>query len=64
MGGGPREAVTGVVIHDVQSRGAFRSVDGFDGRRDSGFHLTGSIGHLEEVNQGADVWIEFALSAL
>jgi uncharacterized lipoprotein YmbA len=59
----PRQTVTGLVIQEMQSRGVFRCVDAFDGRGTPEFVLTGSIGHLEEVDQGAEVWVEVALSA-
>jgi len=59
----PRRAVTGAVVQQMQSSGAFRSVDLFDGRGTPECLLTGTIDHLEEVDEGAKVSIEVSLSA-
>lgn len=58
----PRHAVTGAVIQQMQSRGVFQSVYRFDGRGSPDCLLTGSIDHLEEVDQGSVVTIEVGLS--
>jgi uncharacterized lipoprotein YmbA len=59
----PRRAVTGAVVQQMQSSGVFRSVDLFDGRGTPECLLTGTIDHLEEVDEGAKVSIEVSLSA-
>jgi ABC-type uncharacterized transport system auxiliary subunit len=59
----PRRAVTGAVVQQMQLSGVFRSVDLFDGRGTPECLLTGTIDHLEEVDEGAKVSIEVSLSA-
>ncbi len=59
----PRRAVTGAVIHEMQSRGVFRSVDLLDGRGTPEWLVTGAIDHLEEIDEGTNVSIEVGLSA-
>ena len=59
----PRRAVTGAIIQQMQSSGAFKSVELFDGRGTPECLLTGTIDHLEEVDEGAKVSIEVSLSA-
>lgn len=59
----PRSAVTDAVIQQIQSRGIFQSVDLFDGRGTPECLVTGTIDHLEEVDQGTNISIEVSLSA-
>jgi len=59
----PRRAVTDAVIQQIQSRGIFQSVDLFDGRGTPECLVTGTIDHLEEVDQGTNISIEISLSA-
>jgi len=59
----PRRAVTDAVLRQIMSRGIFQSVDQFDGRGNPEFLLTGTLDHLEEVDQGTNVSIEVGLSA-
>jgi hypothetical protein len=46
----------------MQSRGIFRSVDSYSGQT-AEYLLTGTLDHLEEVDQGSHVSIEAGLSA-
>ena len=59
----PRQAVTAAVIRELQARGMFQSVEQFDGRGSPDCLLTGTLDHLEEVDDGASVSIEIGLSA-
>jgi ABC-type uncharacterized transport system auxiliary subunit len=59
----PRRAVTDAVLRQIQSQGIFQSVDQFDGRGNPEFLMTGTLDHLEEVDQGTNVSIEVGLSA-
>ena len=59
----PRKVVTAAVIRELQARGMFQSVDSFDGRGSPDCLLTGTLDHLEEVDDGASVSIEVGLSA-
>jgi uncharacterized lipoprotein YmbA len=59
----PRQAVSMAVIHELQARGAFRSVALFDGHGSPDWVVTGAIDHMEEVDDGANVSVEIALSA-
>jgi hypothetical protein len=59
----PRRAVTVAVIHEMQSRGIFRSVDLFDGRETPDCLMTGAIDHLEEIDEGTNVSVVVGLSA-
>ena len=59
----PRKVVTAAVIRELQARGMFQSVDSFDGRESPDCLLTGTLDHLEEVDDGASVSIEVGLSA-
>ena len=58
----PRRAVTSAMVRSMRSRGGFRSVDVYNGTT-SDYMLTGTIDHLEEVDDGTAVWVEVALSA-
>jgi len=59
----PRRAVTAAMVRELQGRGLFRSVDLFDGRGSPECLLTGTVDHLEEVDQGTNVLTEVTLSA-
>jgi len=59
----PRGEVTGAIIRAIQSRGGFQSVDLYDGTGTRDCLLTGTIDHMEEVDDRAGVWVEVALSA-
>jgi cholesterol transport system auxiliary component len=58
----PRRTVTSAMIQQMQSRGIFRSVDSYSGQT-AEYLLTGTLDHLEEVDQGSHVSIEAGLSA-
>ena len=59
----PRSAVTNALIDGMQARGVFRSVHLFDGRGTSDYLVTGTLDHLEEIDQGHDVFIKVGVSA-
>jgi uncharacterized lipoprotein YmbA len=54
----PRSAVTNAVVQNMQTGGAFQAVHLFDGREASDYLITGTLDHLEEVDQGHDVFVE------
>jgi ABC-type uncharacterized transport system auxiliary subunit len=59
----PRGSVTDAFVRALQARGTFKSVHAFDGRTPSEYLVTGSLDHLEEVDQGRDVFVTVGLSA-
>ncbi len=59
----PRHVVTSAMVREMQARGLFQSVDVFDGRQSPECLVTGTLDHLEEVDQGGAVSIEVSLSA-
>ena len=59
----PRSTVTSAFLAALQSRGIFQSVYLFDGRNASDYLITGTLDHLEEVDQGKQVFINVAISA-
>lgn len=59
----PRSAITSTLVQNLQARGLFESVHLFDGRATSDYLVTGTLDHLEEVDQGHDVFISVAVSA-
>jgi uncharacterized lipoprotein YmbA len=59
----PRRVVTAAIVREMQSRTLFQTVDLFDGRGSPECLVTGTIDHLEEVDQGTNVSIEVSLSA-
>ena len=59
----PRRAATNAMVGEMRSRGAFQSVDFYDGSATCDWIVSGTLDHLEEVDEGADVWIEVGLSA-
>ena len=59
----PRSAITRAMAQNLQARGLFESVHLFDGRTTADYLVTGTLDHLEEVDQGHDVFISVAVSA-
>ena len=59
----PRGAVTSAVVQNMQTGGVFQTVHLFDGREASDYLVTGTLDHLEEVDQGHDVSVEVRVSA-
>jgi len=59
----PRRAATNAMVNEMRSRGTFQSVDLYDGSTTCDWIVSGTLDHLEEVDEGADVWIEVGLSA-
>jgi cholesterol transport system auxiliary component len=59
----PRRTVTTAMIRDLQASGIFQSVDMFDGRGSPDYVLTGTLDHLEELDNGTSVSTEVGLSA-
>jgi uncharacterized lipoprotein YmbA len=59
----PRSAVTNALVQTLQAQGVFQSVRLFDGRATPDYLITGTLDHLEEVDQGHDVFINVGLSA-
>ena len=59
----PRRAATNAMVSEMRARGAFQSVDLYDGGSTCEWIVSGTLDHLEEVDESADVWIEVGLSA-
>ena len=59
----PRRAATSAIVSEMRARGAFQSVDLYDGSTTCDWIVSGTLDHLEEVDEGADVFIEVGLSA-
>ncbi|HUL51965.1 MAG TPA: ABC-type transport auxiliary lipoprotein family protein [Opitutaceae bacterium] len=59
----PRRAATNAMVNEMRSRGVFQSVDLYDGSPACDWIVSGTLDHLEEVDEGAEVWIEVGLSA-
>jgi ABC-type uncharacterized transport system auxiliary subunit len=59
----PRSAVTTAFVQVLESRSIFRSVHSSDGRAISDYLITGTLDHLEEVDQGHRVFINVSISA-
>ena len=59
----PRSAVTNAVAQNIRDRQIFSTVQVFDGRGASDYLVTGTIDHLEEVDQDHDVVVDVSLSA-
>ena len=62
-GDDPRQAVAAALIRELQAKAMFESAEPYDGRRTSDFVITGSLDHLEEVDNGKSVSVEVGLSA-
>ena len=59
----PRRVVTAEMVEGIQARGLFQSVDMFDGRGSPKYLVTGTLDHLDELEEGTSVSIEVSLSA-
>jgi ABC-type uncharacterized transport system auxiliary subunit len=60
----PRRAVTELMIQDLQASGFFRSVDVYDGGHGSSdLVLSGTLEHLEELDQAGKVSVQVTISA-
>jgi ABC-type uncharacterized transport system auxiliary subunit len=59
----PRSTVTNAIIQNLQARRLFQSAQLFDGRGSSDYLLTGTLDHLEEVDEGREVFVEVCVSA-
>jgi uncharacterized lipoprotein YmbA len=59
----PRRVVSAAMVQEIRARRLFQSVDMFDGRGSPEYLVTGTVDHLEEIDQGATVSIEVSLSA-
>jgi len=57
----PRSTVTAAVVRDLKQ--TFQSAELYDGRGDADFLLTGSLDHLEELDNGRSVSVDVELSA-
>jgi len=57
----PRKTVTAAVVHDLQQ--TFKSAELYDGRGDADFLLTGTLDHLEELDNGRSVSVNVGISA-
>jgi cholesterol transport system auxiliary component len=57
----PRKTVTAAIVRDL--RQSFQSAELYDGRGDADFLLTGSLDHLEELDDGRSVSVDVAISA-
>ncbi len=59
----PRDVVTVAMVREMEASGLFKSVNVFDGRETPECLVTGTIDHLEEVDQNSNLSIEVRLSA-
>jgi uncharacterized lipoprotein YmbA len=59
----PRSAVTGAFVQVLESRGIFQSVRLFDGRATPDYLITGTLNHLEEIDQRHQVLMNVSISA-
>jgi len=59
----PRSAVTAAFVQSLRAQGVFQSVRLFDSRANPDYLISGTLDHLEEVDQGQDVFIKVGLSA-
>jgi cholesterol transport system auxiliary component len=57
----PRKTVTAAMLRDL--RQTFQSAELYDGRGDADFLLTGSLDHLEELDDGSSVSVDVGISA-
>src|SRR5580698_890064 len=57
----PRKAVTGAMVRDL--RQTFQAAELYDGRADADYLLTGSLDHLEELDDGRSVSVDVGISA-
>lgn len=59
----PRRIATEALVRELQERGLFRSVDLYDARQSPDCLITGSLDHLEELDENSNVLVEVGLSA-
>jgi cholesterol transport system auxiliary component len=59
----PRQVVTKAFVQEIQSRAIFSSVQLYNGRESPDYLLTGTLDHLEEVDEGRKVSIQVSVSA-
>jgi ABC-type uncharacterized transport system auxiliary subunit len=59
----PRRIATDALIRELQERGFFESIDLYDGRQSPDCLITGSLDHLEELDENSNVSVEIGLSA-
>jgi cholesterol transport system auxiliary component len=59
----PRRIATEALIRELEERGLFESVDLYDGRQSPDWLITGSLDHLEELDENSNVSVEVGLSA-
>jgi len=59
----PRSVVTSAFVEVLESRNIFQSVRTSDGRAISDYLITGTLDHLEEVDQGHRMFINVSISA-
>jgi ABC-type uncharacterized transport system auxiliary subunit len=59
----PRHIATEALIRELQKRGLFESVDLYDARESPDYVITGSLDHLEELDENTNVSVEVGLSA-
>jgi cholesterol transport system auxiliary component len=57
----PRKTVTAAMVRDL--RQAFQSAEMYDGRGEADYLLTGSLDHLEELDDGRSVSVDVGISA-
>jgi len=57
----PRKTVTDAMVRGL--RQAFQSAELYDGRSDADYLLTGSLDHLEELDEGRSVSVDVGISA-
>jgi cholesterol transport system auxiliary component len=57
----PRKTVTAAMVRDL--RQTFQSAELYDGRGDADYLLTGSLDHLEELDDGRSVCVDVGISA-
>ena len=57
----PRKTVTAAMVRDL--RLTFQSAELYDGRGDADYLLTGSLDHLEELDDGRSVSVDVGVSA-
>ncbi|HLX43610.1 MAG TPA: ABC-type transport auxiliary lipoprotein family protein [Bryobacteraceae bacterium] len=57
----PRRIVTAAIVSELQ--GLFETTELYDGHSDADFLVTGSLDHLEEVDNGGSISVEVGISA-
>lgn len=59
----PRREATDALVREMRSLGLFQSVDIFDGRGTPAYLVSGTLDHLEEVDQDKNVSVQVGISA-